>query len=51
MDAYDSYTILPDEPVLQNQADTLLMNAYVHECSLNVAKFFLLNHFRAGLPS
>ena len=51
MDAYDSYTILPVEPVLQNQADTLLMRAYVRECNLNVAKFFLLNHFRAGLPS
>jgi hypothetical protein len=51
MDAYDSYTILPDEPVLQNQADTLLMRTYVRECNLNVAKFFLLNHFRAGLPS
>jgi hypothetical protein len=51
MDAYDSYTILPLEPVLQNQADTLLMRAYVRECNLNVAKFFLLNHFRAGLPS
>jgi hypothetical protein len=51
MDAYDSYTILPVEPVLQNQSDTLLMRAYVRECNLNVAKFFLLNHFRAGLPS
>ncbi len=29
MDAYDSCTILPAEPVLQNQADTLLMRAYV----------------------
>jgi wobble nucleotide-excising tRNase len=27
------------------------MRAYVRECNLNVAKFFLLNHFRAGLPS
>jgi len=29
MDAYDSYTILAAEPVLQNAADTGLMRAYV----------------------
>jgi hypothetical protein len=51
MDTYDSYTILPQEPVLQNQADTLLMRAYVRQRDLNLAQFFLLNHFRAGLPS
>jgi hypothetical protein len=28
---YDSYTILPQEPVLQNQADMLLMRAYVRQ--------------------
>jgi hypothetical protein len=27
------------------------MRAYVRECNLNMAKFFLLNHFRAGHPS
>jgi len=51
MDAYDSYTILPAEPALQNQADMLLMRAFVRQRDLNLARFFLLNHFRAGLPS
>jgi hypothetical protein len=51
MEAYDSYTVLPAEPVLQNQADVQLMRDFVHQWDLNLAKFFLLNHFRAGLPT
>ena len=51
MEAYDSYTVLPTEPVLQNQADIQLMRDYVCQRDLNLAKFFLLNHFRAGLPT
>jgi len=53
MEAYDSYTVLPDEPVLTGnvQNDTLSMRAHVRASNLNLAKFFLLNHFRAGLPS
>ncbi len=43
--------VLPAEPVLQNQADVQLMRDYVCQRDLNLAKFFLLNHFRAGLPT
>ncbi len=50
MEAYDSYTVLPTEPVLQNQADIQVMRDYVCQRDLNLAKF-LLNHFRAGLPT
>jgi len=53
MEAYDSYTVLPDEPVLTGnvQNDTVSMRAHVRASNLNLAKFFLLNHFRAGLPT
>jgi hypothetical protein len=51
MDADDSYTTLPTEPVLQNQVDMLLIRDYVRQQNLNLARFFLLNHFSAGLPS
>jgi len=53
MEAYDSYTVLPDEPVLTGnvQNDTVSMREHVRASNLNLAKFFLLNHFRAGLPT
>jgi hypothetical protein len=53
MEAYDSYTVLPIEPVLTGnvQNDTISMRAHVRASNINLAKFFLLNHFRAGLPS
>ncbi len=53
MEAYESYTVLPAEPVLTGnvQADTAAMRAHVRQRDLNLAKFFLLNHFRAGLPT
>jgi hypothetical protein len=53
MEAYDSYTVLPVEPVLTSniQADTAAMRAHVRAWDINLAKFFLLNHFRAGLPT
>jgi hypothetical protein len=51
MEAYDSYTVLPTEPVLQNQADVQLMRDFVRQRDLNLVKFFLLNHFQAGLPT
>jgi hypothetical protein len=53
MEAYESYTVLPAEPVLtvNVQADTAAMRAHVRQRDLNLAKFFLLNHFRAGLPT
>jgi hypothetical protein len=53
MEAYDSYTVLPVEPVLTGniQADTAAMRAHVRARDINLAKFFLLNHFRAGLPT
>jgi hypothetical protein len=53
MEAYDSYTVLPVEPVLTGniQNDTAAMWAHVRASSINLAKFFLLNHFRAGLPT
>jgi hypothetical protein len=53
MDAYDTFTILPEEPAhnYANQVDLLEMTAYVRQPDLNLTKFFLLNHFRAGLPT
>ena len=53
MEAYDSYTVLPVEPVLTGnvQNDTAAMRAHVRARDINLAKFFLLNHFRAGLPT
>jgi hypothetical protein len=51
MDAYKTYTILPQEPVLAAQGDTLAMMAYVRQHDLNLVRFFLMNHFRAGLHS
>ncbi len=53
MEAYDSYTVLPAEPVLTGnvQNDTAAMRAHVRASNLNLAKFFLLNHFWAGLPN
>ncbi len=53
MEAYESYTVLPAEPVLTGkiQADTAAMRAHVRQCDPNLAKFFLLNNFRAGLPT
>ena len=33
------------------QNDTVSMRAHVRASNLNLAKFFLLNHFRAGLPT
>jgi hypothetical protein len=51
MDAYEMYTILPAELVLANQADTLAMRAYVRQSDLSLARFFLMNHFQASLPS
>jgi hypothetical protein len=53
MEAYDSYTVLPVEPVLTGniQNDTAAMRAHVRASNINLAKFFLLNHFRAGLPT
>jgi len=53
MEAYESYTVLPAEPVLTGkiQADTDAMRAHVRQRDLNLAKFFLLNNFRARLPT
>jgi hypothetical protein len=53
MEAYESYMVLPAEPVLTGniQADTAAMRAHVRQRNLNLARFFLLNHFRAGLPT
>ena len=53
MEAYNSYTVLPVEPVLTGnvQADNAAMRAHVRQCDINLAKFFLLNHVRAGLPT
>jgi hypothetical protein len=53
MEAYDSYTVLPAEPVLTGnvQADTAAMRAHIRQRDINLAKFFLLNPFRAGLPT
>ena len=44
MEAYDSYTVLPDEPVLTGnvQNDTTAMRAHVRARDINLAKFFLL---------
>jgi hypothetical protein len=33
------------------QADTAAMRAHVRQRDLNLEKFFLLNNFRAGLPT
>ena len=51
MEAYDSYTVLPVEPLLTGnvQNDTAAMRAHVRASNINLAKFFLLNHFRACL--
>jgi hypothetical protein len=53
MDAYKTYTILPIEPAHNkaNQVDLFQMKAYIQQRELNLARFFLMNHFRAGLPS
>ncbi len=53
MEANDSYTVLPVEPVLtvNVQVDTAAMRAHIRLRDINLAKFFLLNHFRAGLPT
>jgi hypothetical protein len=52
MEAYESYTVLPAEPVLTGniQAATATMRAHVRQRDLNLAKFFLLNNW-AGLPT
>jgi hypothetical protein len=53
MEAYNLYTVLPVEPVLTSnvQDNTAAMRAHVRQRDINLAKFFLLNHFRAGLPT
>ncbi len=53
MEAYDSFMVLPVKPELTGnvQADTAAMRAYIRHCDINLAKFFILNHFRAGLPT
>ena len=53
MEAYDLFMVLPVKPELTGnvQADTTAMRAYIRQCDINLAKFFILNHFRAGLPT
>jgi hypothetical protein len=44
---------LPEEPAHNdaNQVNLFEMRAYVRQRDLNLANFFLLNHFQAGLPT
>ncbi len=53
MDAYKTYQILPEELAHDNAGNVNLqeMWAYVRKRDLNLAQFFLLNHFQAGLPT